>query len=421
MQKGARKHNTKLMEPGTSSPLAKDPYEGDFPSSAELDALWSRHHAEWRDTAQVSSQWKEATEIDPQLLKYQITGAWWEILEKTNLTLLVTREYEHLVIALNAAGGQPSISYMCIPHPSGLVVDRNRGVVHLASTRNPNQVFSLRPVTGFMPRLDVETSHPPVSKPLVPVTSRFYPGCFYMHDLAMIGNELYANSVGQNAVVRFQEDGQVERVWWPRCIETENGPAFEQNYIQLNSIAAGPDLENSYFSASAEKISARRPGHKNFPVDKRGVIFSGATHEPIVRGLTRPHSARLHQGQIWVDNSGYGELGFVEDGKFTPVVKLPGWTRGLGFYNHLAFVGTSRVIPRFRQYAPGLQVERSLCGLYAIDTRNGQILGSLIWPYGNQIFAVDWVPNEFSSGFPFLANRSRVEEREKILFYTFSA
>src|SRR5207253_8648852 len=98
-------------------------------------------------------------------------------------------------------------------------------------------------------------------------------------------------------------------------------------HTQLNSIAAGSDLKNSFFSASCDRISSRRPGHKNFPVDGRGVIFSGATREPMARGLTRPHSARLHERKVWVDNSGYGEFGFIEDEQLSVISKLPGWTR----------------------------------------------------------------------------------------------
>jgi uncharacterized protein (TIGR03032 family) len=388
------------------------------PSSAELDALWSRHHAEWRDPAQIASQWQEATETDPQLLRYMVRGAWWGTLEKSGVTLLVTREYEHLVMAMRATDNEPVISYMCIPHPSGLVVDRMRGVVHITSTRNPNQIYDLLPVTGLMPRLDVK-SNSLKGRPLVPVRSRFYPGCLYMHDLALISGALHANAVGQNAVVRLYDDGSYERLWWPRCIETEAGPIFGQNHIQLNSIAAGTDLMTSYFSASADKLSSRRPGHKNFPVDKRGVIFSGATREPVARGLTRPHSARLYNGRIWVDNSGYGEFGFADNSAFTPIARLPGWTRGLCFYDRIAFVGTSRVIPRFRQYAPGLDVDASLCGVHAVDIESGQVLGSLIWPYGNQVFAIDWISSQVTSGFPFPVGAKRATARERVLFYAF--
>lgn len=384
----------------------------------DLDAVWARHHAEWREPAQIASQWEEARATDPDLLRSKVTGAWWEVLAQKGLTLLVTREYEHLVMALGVAGGRPSITFMRMPHPSGLAVDRERGVVHIASTRNPNQVFDLEPVTGQLSRLDVKGA-PASGRPLVPVRSRYYPGSLYMHDLALVGGELHANAVGQNAVVKF-DDGQAVPVWWPRSIETEKGPMFGRNHLQLNSIAAGPDLAGSYFTASTDVMSARRPGHRNFPVDRRGVVYSGATREPMVSGLTRPHSARLHEGKVWVDDSGYGELVVAAPSGITTVARLPGWTRGLCLHDGVAFVGTSRVIPRFRQYAPGLKVESSLCGLHAVDIQTGEVLGSLQWPAGNQIFAIDWVLNSMTGGFPFSIRRSKnVATREKELFYAF--
>jgi len=251
------------------------------------------------------------------------------------------------------------------------------------------------------------------------VRARFYPGGLYLHDLALVDGRLHANAVGQNAVVRLAEDGGWERVWWPRAIERGAGaPLFGRNHLQLNSIAAGGTLRTSYFSASTDSVSARRPGHRNFPVDGRGVVFSGATREPVARGLTRPHSARLWRGRLWVDNSGYGELGVIEQGRFTAVSRLPGWTRGLCFHDDLAFVGTSRVLPRFRQYAPGLDLGASVCGVHAVDVRSGRTLGSLVWPYGNQIFAVECVPARFTSGFAFAAGSRRATARERALFYT---
>ncbi len=387
-------------------------------SQEELGALWARHNAEWRDTAQIASQWQDAAEIDPKLLSFRVWGCWWETLAACGVTLLVTREYEHLLMAMSVVDSKPVVTYMAIPHPSGMAVDREKNIVYVASTRNPNQIYELSPVTGLIPRLDMEGA-PVGDKPLVPVRSHFFPGCLYIHDLALISGVLHANAVGQNAVVRFDGSGHYERVWWPRCIEIDGEPVFGQNHIQLNSIAAESDLESSYFSASTDKLSARRPGHKNFPVDKRGVIFSGATREPVVRGLTRPHSARLHNGQVWVDNSGYGEVGIGSDGKFEAVARLPGWTRGLCFYDNIAFVGTSRVIPRFRQYAPGLDVDSSVCAIHAIDATSGEVAGSITWPYGNQIFALDTIPAASTAGLPFHAGAKRATEREKRLFYAF--
>lgn len=383
----------------------------------ELDLAWRRHHAEWRDEAQVASQWKEAADTDAELLRARTRGPWWELLDRAGITLLVTREYEHLALALSVADGRPLTSFMRLPHPSGLVVDREREVVHMASTRNPNQVFTLAPAEESLERGDAPA---PLldRRPLVPVRSRFYPGSLYLHDLALIDGALHGNAVGQNAIVRLGADGGCERVWWPAGIERDGVPDFTRNLVQLNSIAAGEDLAGSFFTASSSAWSARRPGHRNWPVDRRGVLYSAASREPIAGGLTRPHSARLHDGAVWVDDSGYGAVGIVADGRFEAVARLPGWTRGLAFHDDVAFVGISRVIPRFSQYAPGLDVEHSRCGVVALDVGSGRELARIVWPAGNQIFAIDWVPRTTTHGFPFTARR-RASRAPQHLFYSF--
>lgn len=385
--------------------------------AAHPDTLWDRHAAEWRDPAQITSQWREAAQVDPRLLKGAARGRWWETLERLGLTLLITREYEHLVVAMSARGGRPRVSFFPVPHPSGLAVDASRARVYLASTRNPNQVYTLAPASGLLDRTDAAV-RPRFASPLVPVASSFYPGCLYLHDLAWMAGRLYANAVGHNAVVRLGADGAYERVWWPECIERGGEADFSRNYIQLNSIAAGASLASSYFSASSCALGRLRPGHLNYKVDGQGVIFSGRTRQPVCTGLTRPHSARLWRRRIWVANSGYGEVGYVEDGRFRTVIRLPGWTRGLCLTSGVAFAATSRVIPRFARYAPGLDPDRSSCGVHAFSLESGALLGSYIWPIANQVFAVESLPGEVSSGFVFEAG-ARPSKQEIDFFYRY--
>jgi uncharacterized protein (TIGR03032 family) len=385
----------------------------------EPRAMWSRQDAAWRDPVRVASLWEQAGHADPRLLRYRTQGDWWGVLAALRVVLVVSREYEHLLIAISAPPEGPEVSYWPLPHPSGLTRDAKRGTLHVASTRSPNQIFDFAPATGLISRRDV----PDLAlegRPLLPVRSRFLPGCLYLHDLAMVGGVLHGCAVGQNAVVRLDPSGAYERVWWPRCVESRRGPVFDRNHIQLNSIAAGRNLRTSFFTASSDRVETRRPGHRDYPVDRRGVLFSGATREPVARGLTRPHSARLHGGRVWLDDSGYGDLGFVEDGGLVSVARLPGWTRGLAFSGNVAFVGTSRVLPRFRRYAPGLDQSGSVCGVHAVDTRSGRVLGSLIWPFGNQIFGIEPAPRRFTSGFPLPVGRPRALARIRKLFYSFS-
>lgn len=387
-------------------------------TSRNLEARWDGHTRALRDPAQIVAQWEPAGRVDPDLLRARATRNWWDLLAGLGITLIVSREYEHLVIALSAPDGRPHVTHLALPHPSGIAVDVERRRVHVASTRNPNQLYTLRPVTAVRSRKD-RPIDAPADRPLLPVGSQFLPGSLYVHDLAFIGDVLHGNAVGENAVVAFPGDSQIWRVWWPQCIETNAGPEFSRNHLQLNSIAAGPDLASSFFSASAAKMTARRPGHRNFPVNRRGVIFSGATREPMAHGLTRPHSARLHNARVWVDNSGYGELSVVDGTDVVAVATLPGWTRGLCFVEDIAFVATSRVIPRFRMYAPGLDVDRSICGVHAVDTVTGKVLGSIRWPTGNQVFAVEAMPTSMSWGFPQGPRRRGGSEQITRLFYGF--
>jgi len=357
----------------------------------------------WRDPRAVVAEWADAGAGDAALLAVRARGAWWETLAHAGVTLIVSREYEHLLLAISART-RPRVSYLRLPHPSGIAYDAARERLYVASTRNPNRIVEFARASGTGERRDLARGTRPLANRLVPVRSTYLPGSAYVHDLALIGTQLHANAVGRNAVVALGEDG-ARIVWWPASVERGGVPLTDRNLIQLNSIAAGPDLASSFFSASGERAGRYRPGHQRYPVDGRGVVFSGATREPVLRGLTRPHSARLHGGRLWVESSGYGELGVERGGRFERVARLPGWTRGLAFAGGVAFAGTSRVLPRFTQYAPGLDLARSRCAIHAVDAATGAVRGSLEFPAGDQIFAIEAVPAAWTAGFPFEPGR----------------
>jgi uncharacterized protein (TIGR03032 family) len=379
---------------------------------------------EFRNSAELFAFWRQAPSSQQNLFAHETKGRWWELLHELKIRLYVTREYEHSIFALATDdSGRPDISAMCLPHPSGIAIDVKRKSIYVASTRNPNVLYELKTVTGNLPRTDILTK-PGARKTLIPYRTKFLPGALYLHDLAMVNGELFANSVGQNAVVRLPtpaDDQDVTVAWWPKCVENEkHEPELGLNFIQLNSIGAGASLEDSYFSASCDNLGKYRPGDLKFPVDKQGVIFSGKSRVPIVRGLTRPHSVRLHEGHVWVNNSGYGELCRVEGDSYRVVCRLPGWTRGLCFVNDIAFVGTSRIIAQYKCYAPGLEERDSICGLHAVNIKTGEVLGSLHWPGGNQIFGIEQAPRDLFGGFPFSEDMSEnASQAQKDLFYSF--
>ncbi len=190
--------------------------------------------------------------------------------------------------ASRAAAGRLASCGCRIPPGSPSIAAR--GVVHVASTRNPNQVFDLEPVTGVLPRWTT-TPRRSGGRPLVPrARALLLPGSLYLHDLALIGGDS-ARQFGRAERRRPPSRRRQVRAGLVAALHRDEigPPVFEHNYLQLNSIAAGARWQTSFFSASTDRPSARRPGHRNFPVDKRGVVFfAGATREPIARGLDAP-------------------------------------------------------------------------------------------------------------------------------------
>lgn len=380
--------------------------------SMKKEAIWSKQNAALRDPAEIYGSTFTGAGIVRGSLKFNASAGFPKLLHKLGITLIASREYEHLLIALNSPNGKDTrLSFFHLPHPSGVAIDKERNSMFVAATRNPNQIVEFKVTGTSLDRLKFKGKQE--GGLLLPVRSKFYPGEYYFHDLALCGDQLYANSVGMNCIIRvnMNDPSHEPPLWWPKCIEAKGRPDTRANYIQLNSIAMGTCLEDSYFSASGAKISARRPGHANYPVDKCGVIFSGASGEVVGTGLTRPHSARLYNAQVWVANSGYGEVGYIEKGEFTPVFSFDGWTRGLCVVDDVLFVGVSRVLPRFRQYAPGIKSKKHICAIVAIDLKKRKIIGDIKFPYGNQIFAIDFIAAKICTGFPFT---SLAENKNKI-------
>jgi uncharacterized protein (TIGR03032 family) len=112
-----------------------------------------------------------------------------------------------------------------------------------------------------------------------------------------------------------------------------------------------------------------------------GIVIDVPSGEIVAQGLSMPHSPRLHQGRLWLLNSGTGEFGHIDpaNGQFTAVAFCPGYARGLTFVGNKAVVGLSRA--RENRTFAGLALEDALqkhdadarCGLLVIDLATGDI------------------------------------------------
>ncbi|MFN9643999.1 MAG: TIGR03032 family protein [Cyanobacteriota bacterium] len=112
-----------------------------------------------------------------------------------------------------------------------------------------------------------------------------------------------------------------------------------------------------------------------------GCLLQAPSGEIVLRGLAMPHSPRLHNGQLYLLDSGHGTLIRVDprSGQRTILAQLPGFTRGLDVFAGHAFVGLSMI--RESAVFGGLPLQQAgqdlRCGLAIVNLDHGTVDGLL--------------------------------------------
>ncbi len=116
-----------------------------------------------------------------------------------------------------------------------------------------------------------------------------------------------------------------------------------------------------------------------------GVVIDVRSNEIVLDGLSMPHSPRVHQGKLWLLDSGNGNFGYLDvaRGRFEPVAFCPGYARGLTFIGDFAVIGLSR--SRENKTFSGLALDDRLrekniegrCQLQVVDLKRGDVVHSL--------------------------------------------
>ncbi|MBL8335679.1 MAG: TIGR03032 family protein, partial [Rhodoferax sp.] len=163
-------------------------------------------------------------------------------------------------------------------------------------------------------------------------------------------------------------------VWQPPFITR----LAAEDRCHLNGLAL-QDGEPAYVTACSRTDAPAGWRHHR---SDGGVVLHVPSGEVAASGLSMPHSPRWHQGRLWLLNSGTGELGCLDAGRFQPLARLPGFVRGLAFAGDCAVVGLSKL--RSSSFS-GLPLETWLadsgqsarCGLAVVDLRTGAVQETL--------------------------------------------
>jgi uncharacterized protein (TIGR03032 family) len=214
------------------------------------------------------------------------------------------------------------------------------------------------------------------------------------HDVAIppVGRPVFVNTLF-SCVATVSEGASFRPLWRPPFVSK----LAPEDRCHLNGLALEGDRPR-YVTLVADSDVA--DGWRDRRADG-GMLIDVASGEPLLRGLSMPHSPRLHDGRLWLLNSGTGELGFLDRDakKFVAVAFCPGYARGLAFIGPYAIVGLS--LARENRTFQGLPLDQALaargaeprCGLLVIDIRSGDTVDWLrIEGVVRELFDVAVVP-----------------------------
>jgi uncharacterized protein (TIGR03032 family) len=299
------------------------------------------------------------------------------VLSSLGVSLLVSTYQSGRLILCRADGNHLNSHFRMLPVPMGIAVDATR-----VSVGTERRIVTYRNHPSAVPQLGDEKYDGCLLPLHVHVT-----GNIQVHELAYVEDELWAVSTRFSCLVTFDDDHSFVPRWRPPFISA----LAAEDRCHLNGFAA---VEGRIAFASALGLTDS-PGGWRDAKGTGGVVLDVPSGEVVLSGLSMPHSPRWYDGRLWVLESGKGALVAADPvtGQVETVVELPGFTRGLTFVGHYAFVGLSQVRESVFRGLPILERQERKCGVWIVDVRTGAVVGNLEFTGAVQeIFDVQVLP-----------------------------
>ena len=328
------------------------------------------------------------TDSGTSQIQYSVSPGLLARLAGLNISFAFT-SYQSNILYLIGRNGQGGINIhqSAMPKPMGLCLDENGGltlsgafqILRFQNVLEPEQRVNNRFDACYVPRVVHNT------------------GQLDAHDVGVDnqGRAIFVNT-RFNCIATVSDRHSFEPLWRPPFVSA----LIDEDRCHLNGLAM-EDGEPRYVTAVS--ASDTIDGWRDRRADG-GIVIDMKSDEIICRNLSMPHSPRIHQGELWLLNSGTGELGVVkregeEEGQFEARAFCPGFLRGLAFLGDYAFVGLSK--PRYKRFE-GLPLEQKLkdadseawCGIQIIQLSTGtcvdwlRIDGNL-----SELYDLEVIPN----------------------------
>lgn len=305
-------------------------------------------------------------------------------LATANGSLAVSTYQAGKVLLISAVAGQISILPRAFDKPMGLVFSGQRAAL---ATRHNVTFFANAPLLAP----NYKPDRPNAYDALYLARATYHTGDLNIHDVAF-GDDglLWIVATRFSCLASLSKDVSFVPRWRPSFV-SETVPEDRCHLNGLALVAGHPKYVTAFGTTDA-------PGAWRERKADGGVVIDVPTNDVILRGLSMPHSPRWHDGNLWVLNSGTGELLKVDhmSGTAVTVIALPAYLRGLAFVGEYAVLGMCQI--REKHIFGNLPVQQKhaqlLCGIAVVHLPTGRQVGMLEFTAGCQeVFEVQFLPD----------------------------
>ncbi len=304
------------------------------------------------------------------------------LLAQLRLSVLIsTYQTGHLVVVA-ARQGRLVLSFHQFQRAMGIAV--KPGTIAVCTRK---EVWFLRNATDIAAKLQPAGLHDAC---FLARTSHFT-GDIEAHESAWVGGEFWVVNTLFSCLAALDPHYSFAPRWRPPFISALR----PEDRCHLNGLAIA-DGQVRYVTALAETDT---PAGWRTVKNNGGCLIEVPSGRLVARGLSLPHSPRLHGNRILFLHSGRGTLDAADPqtGQITTVAALPGVARGLAIHGDYAFVGLSKARPTLEGVPIVEKRDELRCGMWVIDLRSGTIAANLEFCTGvEEVFDVQVLPGILS-------------------------
>jgi uncharacterized protein (TIGR03032 family) len=209
------------------------------------------------------------------------------------------------------------------------------------------------------------------------------------HELAWVGSELWFVNTLFSCLCSLDAEYSFLPRWKPPFVSKLapedrchlNGLAVEEGRVLYATALGETDLSGGWRENRASG----------------GCLIDVPRNVVVARQFAMPHSPRVHQGKVWLLDSGRGRLVLVDPatGHSETIAQLPGYPRGLAVAGPYAFIGLSRLRPGrgFEGFPLCNRADELKAGVAVVELARGHLVALLEFTEGvHETFDVQLLP-----------------------------